>query len=192
MGLTAVNDHLKLLFKCRRSLAVLFSALVCLGGALSGQNITLAENLVITDIRLSLSDEVRIEFSETGEGYAEYIVESIVDLGGVVSTWDEVEDANFEALGNASYSAVFPYSDTGHEFYRSVGIGTAGDADGDGLNTAEENLLGTNVNDPDSDGDGYSDGLEADLGTDPLDEDDTPPFDSQPRVQFAQVDSVVN
>ena len=160
--------------------------------AASAQDISVDENLTITNIQVSPNDEVVIAFQETGDGYAQYIVESIVDLSGLVSTWDEVQEASIEALGNSAFSATFPYSESDREFFRIVGIGTAGDADGDGLNTAEEALLGTDPNDPDSDDDGYSDGLEADLGTDPLDAEDTPPFSSQPSIQFAASNTVAN
>ncbi|MEM7532801.1 MAG: hypothetical protein AAF639_11540, partial [Chloroflexota bacterium] len=79
---------------------------------------------------MSPSDEVVIAFKEMGDGYAQYVVESIVDLGGLVSTWDEIQEATIEALGNSTFSARFPYSDSDREFFRIVGIGTAGDADG--------------------------------------------------------------
>ncbi len=45
------------------------------------------------------------------------------------------------------------------------------DADGDGLFTCDERLLGTDPGDADSDDDGLTDGAENDLGTDPLDPD---------------------
>jgi hypothetical protein len=48
------------------------------------------------------------------------------------------------------------------------------DQDQDGLLSSEEEILGTDPDDPDSDGDGHSDGDEDWGGTDPLDADDHP------------------
>jgi hypothetical protein len=48
------------------------------------------------------------------------------------------------------------------------------DQDQDGLLSSEEEVLGTDPNDPDSDGDGHMDGDEDWNGTDPLDADDHP------------------
>ena len=45
------------------------------------------------------------------------------------------------------------------------------DADGDGLNAAQETLFGTDPNNWDTDGDLLNDGLEIELGTDPVDPD---------------------
>ena len=45
--------------------------------------------------------------------------------------------------------------------------GPTGDADGDGLSSAEEARWGTDPNNPDTDGDGVSDGDEVAQGTDP-------------------------
>ncbi len=47
--------------------------------------------------------------------------------------------------------------------------GCQNDTDGDGLSDAQENMLGTDPNNPDSDGDGIDDGVEINNGTDPLD-----------------------
>ena len=46
------------------------------------------------------------------------------------------------------------------------------DADGDGLNDCEEEILGTDMTLADSDGDGFSDAEEADCVSDPLDGDE--------------------
>jgi hypothetical protein len=43
------------------------------------------------------------------------------------------------------------------------------DSDGDGLNDADEEEIGTDPEDPDSDDDGLLDGAEVDNGLDPLD-----------------------
>ena len=48
---------------------------------------------------------------------------------------------------------------------------TGRDRDGDGLSDADEDLRGTDPDDPDSDNDGLRDGLEVDTGTDPSDPD---------------------
>jgi hypothetical protein len=48
------------------------------------------------------------------------------------------------------------------------------DQDQDGLLSSEEEVLGTDPDDPDSDGDGHLDGDEEWGGTDPLDADDHP------------------
>ena len=162
------------------------------GGILKAQEVSAGGNLVITSIHLSEAGEVTIAFRETGDGYAQHIVESIIDLGGLASAWDQVDGATVQTLGDSTFEVTFPYGSLEREFFRLVGIGTAGDTDGDGLNTAEEALLGTNDQDPDSDDDGFSDGLEASLGTDPLDGEDVPPFSNQPNIRFALVDSVVN
>jgi hypothetical protein len=45
---------------------------------------------------------------------------------------------------------------------------TADDPDGDALNELQEQMFGTNPNDPDTDNDGIGDGLEPIMGTDPL------------------------
>jgi len=49
--------------------------------------------------------------------------------------------------------------------------GPAADPDDDGLTNGEEELLGTDPDDPDSDDDGLEDGEEVELGTDPTDPD---------------------
>lgn len=192
MVLIAVKAYFSQFRKHCKVLSRLTLASLVLSVSAEAQEISVDESLTITDIQVTPSEDVAITFQESGDGYAQYVVESIVDLGGLVSTWDEVQEATIEALGNSAFLATFPYSDTDREFFRIVGIGTAGDDDGDGLNTAEEALLGTDANDPDSDDDGYSDGLEADQGTNPLDANDTPPFSSQPSVQFAASNTVVN
>jgi len=46
------------------------------------------------------------------------------------------------------------------------------DSDNDGLTDTEENILGTNPNNPDTDGDSFNDGDEVSSGTDPLDAND--------------------
>jgi hypothetical protein len=51
------------------------------------------------------------------------------------------------------------------------------DSDGDGLMDDEEEILGTDPNNPDSDGDGIIDGDEIDQGTDPLKSDKESPSD---------------
>ncbi|WP_224372498.1 Ig-like domain-containing protein [Hyalangium versicolor] len=52
----------------------------------------------------------------------------------------------------------------------TVNVGTV-DSDNDGLTDSEEQVLGTDPNNPDTDGDGLNDGLEVSTGTDPLDDD---------------------
>jgi hypothetical protein len=71
-------------------------------------------------------------------------------------------------------------------FYRFFPIiGTAGDPDGDGLSSTQENALGTNPNLFDTDGDGFSDGTEYAYGTNPLDPSSHPVFDTtRPTVNF--------
>jgi peroxiredoxin len=54
------------------------------------------------------------------------------------------------------------------------GVDSGMDSDGDGLSDAEEDVLGTDPDEPDTDGDGYDDGVEVDGNTDPLDPADRP------------------
>jgi hypothetical protein len=44
------------------------------------------------------------------------------------------------------------------------------DTDGDGLDDASEEALGTGVNDMDTDKDGFTDGVEVEFGSNPLDD----------------------
>ena len=67
------------------------------------------------------------------------------------------------------------------------------DADGDGLNKAQELALGTSDENTDSDGDGFSDGLEVSYGSDPTDSAsiaNSPPSDLNSTTQLSFLENL--
>lgn len=168
----------------------LFSLL--LGAVLiNAQEAEVGDDLQVTAVK-SISDTVlEITFEETGDGFAEFKFESSVDLSSSATAWTEQTSVILEPAGENAYRATLPIIQGTNQFFRITGQGSSNDLDGDGVSNLEEEVNGTDPNDPDSDDDGFSDGVEIAEGTDPNDGDVSPDYSLLPAVQFTLTSEVI-
>lgn len=100
-----------------------------------------------------------------------------IEVGTDLVEWDAFESPN---PGTGARQSVAIEAQGPKRFFRVRGV-TPPDGDSDGLNSLEENFLGTDPDDPDSDGDSFNDGEEAAAGANPGDPTETPAGDIPPE-----------
>jgi hypothetical protein len=153
-------------------------------GSLFGQGRTQVVTFSLTSNTISFTLQNTASVPDTGLANNFQVQESS-DL----ASWTNISGTTFTPVsGKPGFwsSNALPRPAGAKQFYRIFPIvSTAGDPDGDGLSTAEENALGTDPNLFDTDGDGFSDGAEFAYGSNPLDPTSHPVFDtSRPTVNF--------
>ena len=179
-------------FKTQRILAyVILSLSIYVHTNSLAQEATTGDDLRVTAVK-SISDTVlEITFEETGDGFAEFKFESSVDLSSSATAWTEQASVTLEPAGENQYRATLATIQGTNQFFRITGQGSSNDLDGDGVSNLEEEVNGTDPNDPDSDDDGFSDGVEIAEGTDPNDGDVSPDYSLLPAVKFTLTSEVI-
>ncbi|MFH1088400.1 MAG: hypothetical protein V1719_00995 [Patescibacteria group bacterium] len=92
---------------------------------------------------------------------------TFVDTKFIGKQWAEIDATYLDPVINAPEGPN--YSNNNSPGTGGSGVFLGNDADFDGLDATQEQILGTDVNDPDTDDDGTSDGIEVLLNTDPKD-----------------------
>lgn len=169
------------------SFGVLGNVLRRVSGLLFLLGLTLESSaaLQITDFKIE-GGTVRIVFDDPDQSFNRFTLRDSSAVGP--TSWTELPNATVSQIDTRRFLFVVPLVDTDQRFFSVAGtfLATALDADGDGLPTALESLLGTNPSLFDTDNDGFSDGVEYNFGSDPNNPLSFPDLTTQPRAQFAE------
>ena len=186
------SSNSSMLTRTRRTLFAPALISLLLGAVLvSAQETEVGDDLRVTQVT-SISDTMlEITFEETGDGFAEFKFETSVSLSNSANAWTELNSVTLEPAGENSYRATLPTIQGINQFFRITGQGSSNDLDGDGVSNLEEEVNGTDPNDPDSDDDGFSDGVEIAEGTNPNDGQDSPDYSLLPEVRFSLQKEVI-
>lgn len=92
---------------------------------------------------------------------------TFIDTKFIGKQWADIDSTYLDSVANIAEGPN--YSNNNSPGTGGSGVFLGNDADFDGLSNAQEQTLGTDINDPDTDDDGTSDGIEVLLNTDPKD-----------------------
>jgi len=119
-----------------------------------------------------LNETLTIEIDVDGDSIIDAIYTVVTDSEGnwSLDTEQAVADSgSFNEVPSDTVLAITATDIAGNQGTGQVIVQYENDSDGDGLTDAEEEVIGTDPENPDTDGDGVSDGQEVIDGTDPLD-----------------------